>query len=198
MKCSFTVISHIFNEEYYLPAWLTYHKTIFDHGIIIDYHSTDGSLDIVREICPNWTIVQSVNQYFNSELCDKEVQKYENTIQGFKVALNTTEWLIIEDKSIFYTTKPTCFQITPWTVAKEWKENIENAQVSDFLKSFQYIHTSHRKGYRFIHNYPQLNYMQGRHFLHTYPPLSTTNIYIVWCGFFPWNDKVKRRKLQIK
>jgi hypothetical protein len=32
-----TVISHIFNEEYLLPFWLEHHRTIFDHGIIIDY-----------------------------------------------------------------------------------------------------------------------------------------------------------------
>lgn len=55
---SITVISHVYNEEYLIPFWLEHHKHMFSHGIIIDYNSTDRTLDIVREICPVIQLVQ--------------------------------------------------------------------------------------------------------------------------------------------
>ena len=56
-----TVISHFFNEEYLLPFWLEHHSKIFDHGIMIDYCSTDRSVEIIRKFCPSWTIVKTQN-----------------------------------------------------------------------------------------------------------------------------------------
>ena len=56
-----TVISHIYNEEYLLPFWLQYHSKIFNDGIIIDYYSTDNSINIINKICPNWKIIKTKN-----------------------------------------------------------------------------------------------------------------------------------------
>ena len=91
-----TVISHIFNEEYILPWWLEHHKKIFDHGIIIDYASTDRSLEIIKEICPTWEVVQSKNAEFNAMAVDVEVLEYERKIEfepktkSARVAVNFT------------------------------------------------------------------------------------------------------------
>ena len=52
-----TVVTHFFNEEYLLPWWLEHHKKYFDHGVMIDYNSTDSSVEIIKKICPTWTIV---------------------------------------------------------------------------------------------------------------------------------------------
>ena len=52
-----TVLTHFYNEEYLLPWWLSHHKKIFDHGILIDYHSTDRSREIIKAICPTWEII---------------------------------------------------------------------------------------------------------------------------------------------
>lgn len=49
---SLTVISHFYNEEYLLPWWLNHHKNIFDNGILINYGSTDKSVEIIKSICP--------------------------------------------------------------------------------------------------------------------------------------------------
>lgn len=61
-----TVLIHIYNEEYLLPFWLNHHKNIFNHGIIIDYRSTDKSIEIYKQICPNWDIIISRNLYFTA------------------------------------------------------------------------------------------------------------------------------------
>lgn len=88
-----TVICHFFNEEFLLPWWLNHHKKIFDHGIMIDYASTDRSAEIIKEICPTWEIHQSRNKFFDSAEIDREVEDYEATCTGWRMALNVTEFL---------------------------------------------------------------------------------------------------------
>lgn len=92
-----TVISHIYNEEYMLPFWLSHHKQMFDHGIMIDYASTDRSVEVIRAICPNWDIVPSRNAIFEGYKFGEEVEDYEFAISGWKMVLNTTEFLVIDN-----------------------------------------------------------------------------------------------------
>ena len=89
-----TIISHFYNEEHLLPWFLLHHKEIFDHGVMIDYHSTDNSVNIIKEICPTWDIITSRNLDFQAESVDLEVNDIERQINGWKVCLNTTEHLI--------------------------------------------------------------------------------------------------------
>lgn len=88
-----TVICHFYNEEFLLPWWLQHHKHIFDHGIMIDYASTDRSCDLIREICPDWEIRPSRNEFFTSTEVDIEVMDIEKTLSGWRMALNVTEFL---------------------------------------------------------------------------------------------------------
>lgn len=91
-----TLISHIYNEEYLLPFWLNYHKNIFDYGIIINYDSTDKSLAIIKEICPEWSIINSRNKYYIPHEVDNEVMDIEKKIDGYKICLNVTEYLFCD------------------------------------------------------------------------------------------------------
>jgi hypothetical protein len=86
-----TVLSHFYNEEKLLPFWLKHHREIFDHGILIDYSSTDKSVEIVRSLCPNWEVIPSRNRSFNARLVDEEVMDLERSVDGWKICLNTTE-----------------------------------------------------------------------------------------------------------
>ena len=89
-----TIISHIWNEEYLLPFWLNHHKKHFDHGIIIDYHSTDRSVEIIKEICPTWEVVPSTNQRMGALVMDREIEDIERQHPGWKMVLSTTEFLV--------------------------------------------------------------------------------------------------------
>ena len=91
---SVTVIAHFYNEEYLLPFWLNHHKNIFSHGILVDYNSTDNSVKIIKSIVPHWKIISSRNEYFDAIDCDQEVMDIEKSIQGWKIALNITEFLM--------------------------------------------------------------------------------------------------------
>ena len=48
-----TVITHFWNEEILLPYWLKHHLELFDHGILINYRSTDKSVEIIKELAPH-------------------------------------------------------------------------------------------------------------------------------------------------
>lgn len=99
------VICHVKNEEYLLNWWLKHHREKFDHGIIIDYNSTDSSMDMVRELTPNWQIVKSVNKDFNAANCDSEIISIERSIQekyrySWMITLNVTEFLVGNTKRL--------------------------------------------------------------------------------------------------
>src|SRR6516164_5807036 len=51
-----TLISHFWNEEFLLPYWLRHHLPLFDHGVLIDYTSTDRSVEIIHELAPHWEV----------------------------------------------------------------------------------------------------------------------------------------------
>ena len=79
-----TVTLHFYNEEFLLPWWLKYHKKVFDHGILINYSSTDSSVEICKQICPEWEVIDSANSDFSVEALDTELTKIESTIDGWR------------------------------------------------------------------------------------------------------------------
>ena len=89
-----TILCHFRNEEWMLPWFLNHHKQMFDHGIMIDYHSTDNSRAVIKKICPDWEIVTSRNPDFQADNIDTEVNDIERDIDGWKICLNVTEQLI--------------------------------------------------------------------------------------------------------
>jgi Glycosyl transferase family 2 len=90
----FTVICHFRNEEVYLPYWLRHHARLFDHGVMIDYASSDRSREIIRELAPHWEIRPSRNAVFHSVSIDAEVMDIEKELTGWKMCLNVTEFVM--------------------------------------------------------------------------------------------------------
>ena len=88
-----TVFSHFRNEEYLLPFWLRHHREIFDHGVLVDHHSTDSSCKIIRELVPDWEIVATSLEDFDPILLDAEMMMHESRHKGWKICLNITEFL---------------------------------------------------------------------------------------------------------
>lgn len=201
-----TLISHFFNEEYLLPWFLNHHKQIFDHGIMIDYHSTDRSVEIIKEICPTWDIVTSRNIDFQADNIDTEVMDIERNIDGWKIALNVTE-MMIGDYSILDDIPrqyllPTLFMVDtdrdnsvsqnlPLYEQKHWGFSFKDSQQA-FLE----------RRSRSIHNipmfYPPQNTAEcmgpGRHYHH----YNTDQLVIFYYGWCPFDEGQLGRKLQIQ
>lgn len=93
---SVVLLSHFYNEEFLLKWWIRQHAPLFDSAILVDYASTDSSLDIIKREAPeSWKVVQSRNSMFDAEQVDREIMDIENSlpISSWKICLNTTEFL---------------------------------------------------------------------------------------------------------
>jgi len=213
-----TVITNVLNEEYCLPYWLKYHKNIFDHGIIIDWFSTDRSIQIIREICPTWEIRQTrniLNGKPNFETCtaDMEIMDIENTVPGYKIFLNVTEFLIMNRpiKTILNFNTIKCYPLnvlTPINNAEGWTP----PNTKDFIAGFhgKLIDVRTKRFFRYLFNRPNGQYLPGRHATHVpsdlndinyklpnYEPL-TNNMCVIWTGFYPLTEQMWQRKLAVK
>jgi hypothetical protein len=214
-----TVVCHIYNEEILLPHWLKHHVKIFDKGVIIDYASTDSSLDIVREIAPHWKIVQSKNQFFDSFLIDQEVMEVERTIPEWKMTLNCTEFILKPNLGQYIDS----FDLQFGGVIKAIKTNgvilvddpkEVNVKLTDeplilqrhhgFFESekcpiiVRKVPTAIEAGcqrQRLIHKHPDGAYGPGRHFtFHKF--YSDPSLLLAWFGLSPFLIN-RERKMQI-
>jgi nucleoside-diphosphate-sugar epimerase/2-polyprenyl-3-methyl-5-hydroxy-6-metoxy-1,4-benzoquinol methylase len=90
------LISHFYNEEALLTQWIRHHAPLFNCAVLIDYHSTDKSREIIRREAPDsWNVVYSNNREFGAVAIDAEVSGYENSFDNnhWRLALTTTEFL---------------------------------------------------------------------------------------------------------
>jgi hypothetical protein len=195
-----TLISHIYNEEYLLPFWLRHHKNMFDEIIIIDYNSTDKSIEICKSVCPECKIIKTRNEYFGAKEVDAEVMDIESSIEGIKIALNVTEFLLCETtiKDIFVNdTAPISYAINVLTPFSKNTYNITNYyELFSNLLNDDVVFVSER-GTRQLHNFPNGNYDIGRHSTYN-TSIPTNKAHIIWFGFYPMNDQLLKRKLQIQ
>ena len=198
-----TLVSHFYNEEFLLPYWLQHHKKIVDHGILIDYDSTDRSVEIINEICPEWEIRQSTQKKFDALKTDQQVMAVEREVTGWKMVLNTTEFVFHHDLRGYLENdflgefqglraKAVCMTDPP---------DLADEPVDDRPLYLQrhfghFENTIPRSRGRIIHNQADGRYQVGRHgtALSTY---DTDDIYMLWFGFCPFTHVIQR-KLQIQ
>lgn len=201
---------HIYNEEYLLPFWLNHHKNIFDHIVIVDYNSTDRSVDICKEIIPDCTVINSRNQFFGAEDASSEIMDLENQYDGFKVCLNVTEYLMSYDNTkIKEMLKPfensnICFKLNiliPISLNEYEPKNNEElfkSMCNDDVKFCNDLITKiGERSVRYIHNYCNGYYKLGRHetFL---PSFDFPELFLITLTWYPMNVSFMKRKLQIK
>jgi len=206
-----TVVSHFYNEEHLLPWWLDHHKKIFDHGILIDYHSTDRSMEIVREICPDWELRYTRNKYFDSVPIDREVMDIERELDGWHMCLNTTEFLYGNISHLDDRTEPTQYFVGNYVFV-----DMEDETKGPLLLSHDIpLHEQRYWGYdefkntgqfkgglmgrmnRSLHNYP-VTYKAGRHWGGEDYPKSFDDLVIFYHGWADSGTAGLKRKTQIK
>jgi hypothetical protein len=213
-----TLITNIYNEEYLLPFWLNYHRKIFDHGIIIDYDSTDSSVEIVKKMCPTWEIRRTKNivngkALFETFRIEDECNEVESSVkQGYKIYLNTTEWLVLKKplrEILDFERKLNCYLLNVYLPLYD-NDNFYPTNTKDFIEKFdsKIVPAKEVRGFRFMFNRPIGCYYLGRHntYIKTdYPPdyktvssLDRIGMCIFWCGYYPINNEIWKRKLQIK
>ena len=220
-----TLISHFFNEEYLLPFWIEHHLPMFDDAILIDHGSTDKSREIIRNLAPNWRIVDSRLKEFDAVLTDFEVEKYESDINGWKIVLNTTEFLVgslRQELGYFDKKKVKAVTIDAKIMVDLEPEKIispnsslviqkpfgiiDNRLYDLLLRGFSLgkirnmMKSSGRRHIgrqRLLHCHTIGGYSAGRHSW-PYASSNTQNLFIYWYGYSPWDTNMLIRKSAIK
>ena len=215
-----TLISHFYNEEFLLPFWINHHKSLFESAIMIDYSSTDRSVEIIRELAPEWKIVTTRNRYFDGAVIDSEVMDIESTITGWKMCLNTTEFLLCSDLENylidFEKQYPDLGAIRVTAIYMVDPPELENEDVDPnklliSQKHWGYFEdeqpsptiwcptTNHifplpRKS-RLIHNKTHGAYQVGRHYSN-HNSYKDPNLYLCWFNWSPYKY-ISHRKINI-
>jgi len=213
----FNLISHVFNESYLLPSWIKHHREMFDRAVIIDYASTDGTVDVVKKYAPStWKVVSSRNSEFNAEECDREVMEIEESLTGWKIALNATEFLVFPEmrnvlKNLEARSK-NAVRISGYTMVDPSDLHHEALDIEESVWSkYHFGIPEHEIGLtyppsetskvvgRLLHSNKTGQYLIGRHAWHKDDgelPRSVASI--LWYGFSPWSPQLVSRKTQIR
>lgn len=205
-----TVVSHFYNEEFLLPWWLQHHKHIFDHGIMIDYASTDRSCDIIRKICPTWEIRPSRNQFFDGDNIDQEVMDIERELTGWRATLNVTEFLYGNTDHLDDRSEDTQYLITNYVFVDMQDSDKGSIELSYDIPLYKQRYwgywdnandghqlpagTQSRMN-RSIHNFP-VKYTGGRHWPRT--DYSFDDLVIFYYGYVDASEQGLNRKAQIR
>jgi hypothetical protein len=198
-----TLISHFWNEEFLLPYWLRHHYPLFDHGVLIDYASTDRSVEIIRELAPGWEVRPSVNTWFDAREIDKEVMAVEREFPGWKMVLNTTEFVLCHDLALYVRWME---RYRP-DVAGVWAFDlvmVDPLAERDKEVTAAPLHWQKRWGYhsggmrtRLLHRCPDGRYDTGRHSTAQVAKVLDDSLFLLWFSWCPIRY-ITGRKLQIQ
>ena len=199
---STTVIAHFYNEEYLLPWWLRHHTHYFNHGILINRNSTDRSVDICRQLAPHWELRNARVNIFDAAENDQEIMEVESGVSGWKIVLNITEFFCCRNMLEFVGKMDAAgawmYKLPGFVMVDD--PNVPNPNPNPHLPLVEQRHHGFEDDLnrgRFIHKNVNGAYEPGRHLTaHNY--VHTTEAFIKWFGFSPWNKAMRRRKLQIQ
>jgi len=193
-----TVLTHFYNEEYLLPIWLEHHKKIFDFGILIDYNSTDRSVEICKSICPHWQVFPSMNEYFEAHSNDSEIEFYERQLPGYRIALTTTEFLVGDLDKLTLDTRARVQWYIPGIRFTEWDPDgsLDTSKPlwEQLRNGIDYRKDVTANQCRSYHNFNDIKYTTGRHYL----PYNTEDCLIFHYSHCIVGKPMLDRRLQIQ
>ncbi len=195
-----TVISHFRNEEQLLPYWLQHHRELFDHGILINYGSSDSSCDIIRELVPEWELIDSRNETFLAGACDAEIMDIEKRLTGWKMALTTPEFVFLADlKERLELFERSGHKVFAFNIIQVTDSPIDKPLSSSPLvlqRTYGYRPPEGTRQWRCIHCEETGKYASGRHGSTGYQ-WCVDDTLLLWYGYAPYS-MAKSRKLSIQ
>ncbi|CAJ1379854.1 unnamed protein product [Effrenium voratum] len=91
------LVTHARNEDMLMPFFIIQHAPMFDEAFLIDFESTDRTVQLVADYAPAcWRVVNSSQgQVFDAEVLDQQVSQIESWYPNdWVMALTVTEFLI--------------------------------------------------------------------------------------------------------
>jgi hypothetical protein len=198
-----TLISHFWNEAFLLPFWLRHHLPMFDRAVLIDYGSTDGSREIIKQLAPDWEVRTSRNEWFDARDADAEVMAVEREFGGWKMVLNTTEFLLSYDLALYVRWmaryRPEVEGVWAFDLIVVDPLSERDREVTDAP-----LHYQKRWGYhggggrsRMLHRCADGRYLGGRHKSPIVDRVVDDGLFLLWFGWSPMRY-IRERKLQIQ
>jgi len=185
------LIADFYNESYMLPWWLEHNKKYFDHGVMVNYRSTDDSVDIIKRICPTWEKRDTKNPEWDSLDEDAEFMEIEREFDGYKMVLTLTEFLMGEpilSKPCLRVPVKRMVDVDPSHPPTYDLPLVEQKKDGYFAKINKY---------RFLHNHKDGAYLgAGRH--KTSHESFPSDLVIWKYVFSPWTEEAIQRRLQFK
>lgn len=198
------LLTHFYNESYFLYFFCNYYKDLVDSCICINHKSTDNSVDIIKKICPHWKIVDTELEEFSAYLNDVEVIKYEETFptDSWKIVANITEFILNRNLKEYLNTN----HINDKCVSFDSVVMVDNTSQQNLVLDiplqkqlfYGYIDRTHQtRRRRYLHRYKNGAYHLGRHSTN-HLDVFDSNLLLNWFGFSPRNSQNIKRKLQIQ
>ncbi len=190
---------------------------MFDNATIIDYGSTDGTIDLISKLAPaKWNVLRRNSSDFDAEECDRDVKEVEEGLSGWKIALNATEFLVFpamrDVMNNLGARSKSAVRISGYVMADPSDLHFDALDTGETLWSKYHFgvpeHELHshyppsetsRPVGRLMHSKSSGQYLTGRHAWQSDDgelPRSVASI--LWYGFSPWTKKLVDRKIQIR
>ena len=190
---------------------------MFDTATIIDYGSTDGTMDLISKLAPSkWKVIGRTSSEFNAEECDRDVKEVEEGLPGWKIALNATEFLVFpEMRSVLNNLEArskSAVRISGYVMADPsdihhdaldsgetlWSKYHFGVPEHELHRHYPPSDTSRPVG-RLMHSNSSGQYLTGRHaWQKDDGELPRSVASILWYGFSPWTKTLVDRKIQIR
>jgi hypothetical protein len=162
------IITHVRNEEGLIRGWITHHEALVKKIILIDYQSSDRTVDIAKEFaCVE--IQQSVDEKFEAVGCDRQVKAIEALYPNdLKIALTITEYLCVsgEGKNISFELSNDISRLRAKVLVNLIGDQVQTIWEDEinYGKGFALgLSTLWPVRQRFIHRTKTLEYQVGRH-----------------------------------
>ena len=205
----FTLFTTVLDGEPLLPYWLEHHRRIFDHGVIVLYPSQDNSEKIIHKMCPDWDVVKPVHHpKYSCAGADKEVMTQEKKHEGWKMALNVTEFAATQNlarvvNSVSRATQ--CILPVNAAVMVDTSDTADDTLDPAVPLLLQKHHGLFARDYplwkcrhsRQLHRGAHGKYDVGRHNSGVKPRAISALLYVSWFVWSPYKD-IRKRKLAVK
>ena len=120
----------------------------------------------------------------------------EREFEGYKMVLNTTEFLMSAHpiRELIADAPDSNYSIQGLGAISS-DVNTYPATLQEMVSRVERVNVT-RRMYRSLFSYPDGRYGLGRHYP-VHPITAQIPAYVVWFGFYPWNELAIARKLQI-
>ena len=201
------LISSIYNEEYLLPQWLEHHTKLFDHGVIVDSFCTDQSMDMVRELAPDWEIIKTRLDYYHEPGHTREMEAIEMRFPGdWKMVVNTTEFLMVKNLNVHIQKLEEEGVKATRTNGVVMVDRHPNVDTYNLLRDKYYgyfesdltednldcMGNKNRVRSRLLHCHEHGRYTSGRH-TNEWTNNIDYSLFLCWFYWCPWNEQMRDR-----